>query len=102
MARARWRAAWASRTSGSGPPCSRRAVREADRSPAVSAAVWYERGCDLEEDAPAEGREAYRRALEIEPHHAGAHVNLGRLLHEAGDAAAAADHYRIAAQAAPE
>jgi tetratricopeptide (TPR) repeat protein len=80
-------------------PLVRRAVRDADRGPAVSAQGWYERGCDLEEHSPAEAREAYRRALELDPHHAGAHVNLGRLQHEAGDAKAAAGHYRLALQA---
>src|SRR6266850_1557869 len=49
-----------------------------------------------------EAREAYRRALEIDPHHAGAHVNLGRLLHESQDAQAAAHHYRIALEARPD
>ncbi len=83
-------------------PLVKRIVRDADRAPAVSADAWYERGCDLEESAAAEAREAYRRALELDPHHAGAHVNLGRLLHEAGDAKAAADHYRLALEARPD
>src|SRR5258708_7932587 len=65
------------------------------------AADWYERGCDLDEVAPDEARDAYRRALELEPDHADAHVNLGRLLHEAGDARAAAEHYRRAIELTP-
>jgi len=80
-------------------PLSRRAVR--DQVP-ESADHWYERGCDLEESAPDEAREAYRRALELEPSHADVHVNLGRLLHESGDARAAAGHYRLALQARPD
>ena len=83
-------------------PLVRRAVRDADRSPAVSAEAWYERGCDLEDGSPVEAREAYRRALELDPGHRGAHVNLGRLLHESGDPAAAAHHYRIALEAHPD
>lgn len=59
-----------------------------------TAADWYERGCDLEESAPDDAQEAYRRALELDPDLADAHVNLGRLLHEAGDPRAAAGHYR--------
>lgn len=62
---------------------------------------WYERGCDLEDGAPAEAREAYLKAIELEPAHADAHVNLGRLLHAGGSAAAAADHYRKAIEANP-
>src|SRR5260370_502192 len=65
------------------------------------AADWYERGCDLDEVAPDEARDAYRRALELDPDHADAHVNLGRLLHEAGDARAAAEHYRRAIELTP-
>jgi tetratricopeptide (TPR) repeat protein len=70
--------------------------------PAPGAEEWYERGCDLEEAAPAEARSAYRRALELDPVHPDAHVNLGRLLHEGGDAAAAAAHYRSALAARPD
>jgi tetratricopeptide (TPR) repeat protein len=65
------------------------------------AADWYERGCDLDEVAPDQARDAYRHALELEPDHADAHVNLGRLLHEAGDARAAAEHYRRAIELTP-
>lgn len=60
---------------------------------------WYSWGCDLEDGAPAQAQEAYRRALTLEPLHAAAHLNLGRLRHEAGDAAAAETHYRKALEA---
>ena len=75
-------------------------LREAGAA-AESAADWYERGCDLEEAAPAEARAAYRRALELDPAHPDAHLNLGRLLHEAGDATAAAAQYRSALASRP-
>jgi tetratricopeptide (TPR) repeat protein len=79
-----------------------REVAPLRRAPAGSSAGdWYERGCDLEEAAPDEAREAYAKALELDPEHADAHVNLGRLLHEAGDALTAAAHYREALQADP-
>lgn len=73
--------------------------RATPRSP--SAAQWYERGCDLEGLALGEAVEAYRRALEVDPDHVGAHVNLGRLFHLAGDVATAEAHYRRAVAAAP-
>jgi len=77
-------------------PLARRQAREARDLEGLSADDWYAMGCDLESPAPAEAREAYRRALELEPGHADAHVNLGRLLHEAGELEAAEAHYRAA------
>jgi len=66
------------------------------------ASDWYERACDLEESAPYDARAAYRRALELDPSHADAWVNLGRLLHEAGDPRGAAQHYRKAVELRPD
>jgi tetratricopeptide (TPR) repeat protein len=65
------------------------------------AAGWYELGLELEAVAPIEARDAYRRALELDAHHADAHVNLGRLLHEHGLVEEAAGHYRQALQESP-
>ncbi len=67
----------------------------------LTAADWYEWGCDLEGGAPAQARDAYRRALALDPSHPGANLNLGRLLHDAGDAPAAEAHYRRALEARP-
>lgn len=85
-------------------PLVRRAAREARTRPErVTADDWYEMGCDLEGAAHAgEARDAYRRALELEPAHADAHINLGRLLHDAGEIEAASAHYRLALAARPE
>ena len=67
-----------------------------------SAEQWFEFACELEADAPDEAIAAYRRALALDAEHADAHVNLGRLLHEAGDAAEAAAHYEAALAARPD
>ncbi|HEX9581253.1 MAG TPA: tetratricopeptide repeat protein [Gemmatimonadales bacterium] len=78
-------------------PAARRlaaAARQAEEH--LSAANWYQVGLDLEASSPDEARDAYRRALEINPHHANAHVNLARLLQEMGRAADAAVHCRLA------
>jgi tetratricopeptide (TPR) repeat protein len=64
-----------------------------------SADEWYDLGCELEATAADEARDAYRRALELNPAHADAHVNLGRLLQEAGAPQAAIEQYRAALDA---
>lgn len=77
-----------------------RKVEPLERS-AENAGGWYERGCELEETEPARAREAYEKAVALEPGHADARVNLGRLLHEAGETSAAAEQYRQALAAHP-
>jgi tetratricopeptide (TPR) repeat protein len=71
-----------------------RSARRADEQ--LSASEWFELGLDLEAAAPDEARAAYVRALALEPGHADAHVNLGRLLQLSGRTAEAAEHYRLA------
>jgi tetratricopeptide (TPR) repeat protein len=76
-------------------PIVRAAARA--RAPApLDAEAWYRWGADLEDAAPEEARDAYRRALMHDPGHAGAHLNLGRLLHERGEPHQAEFHYRCA------
>lgn len=78
-------------------PVVRHAFRKAKKDAQdFTAEDWYEWGCELEPTSVADAREAYRRALELDPEHVEAHVNLGRLLHDAGDPAAAEGHYRCA------
>lgn len=67
----------------------------------VTAEDWYESGCELEAESPAQAREAYERALELDPDLAEAHVNLGRLLHLAGERGRAEPHYREAVRLDP-
>jgi tetratricopeptide (TPR) repeat protein len=61
----------------------------------------YEHAVELEDDDWSAAREAYERTLELCPEHADAHIDLGHLLHERGDAAAAEAHYRGALAARP-
>lgn len=68
----------------------------------LDAEAWYDLACDLEITSPQEARAAYQRAIELDPNHADAHVNLGRILHEEGAPAAAEQHYRRALDADAE
>ena len=83
-------------------PLARRAAQAArDAEEEMGADAWYDLGFDLEAVDVDEARDAYRRALELDPHHADAHVNLGRLLQEGGEAAQAASHYLLALEIRP-
>ena len=84
-------------------PLARRTARAAVALEAdLGTTDWYELGQELEAVAPTEARDAYRRALELDAHHANAHVNLGRLLQEEGRVSEAAGHYRLALAAEPD
>jgi tetratricopeptide (TPR) repeat protein len=84
-------------------PVARRAAQAArDAEQELDASDWYALGLDLEAVDPDEARDAYRRTLELDAHHADAHVNLGRLLHEEGLVVEAEGHYRQALAADAE
>jgi len=70
-------------------------------APALTAKQWFDLACELEATSPEEARRAYHQALELDPALADAHVNLGRLYHEAKEPARAEAHYRAALEHAP-
>lgn len=70
-----------------------RAPRPADPDHDLDADGWLEVGLELELQAPDKARDAYRRALERDPRHVEARVNLARLLHDKGWWSEAAAHY---------
>ena len=70
------------------------AAASAPRTGEVSADDLYRIAGTLEETDPVHAVHTYRQALALDPGHADAHVNLGRLLHEAGELAEAERHYR--------
>jgi tetratricopeptide (TPR) repeat protein len=78
-------------------PFARRAAAEArDRAAELEVEDWFELASELELTAPDEAIDAYERALQLDPKHADAHLNLGRLLHEDAQLEAAEEHYRAA------
>lgn len=65
----------------------------AEAAPPPIEESWFERGLLLERTSAEQACEAYRRALDADPAHCGACVNLGRLLHELGRMREAEDAY---------
>ncbi len=68
----------------------------------ATAEEWCDLAMELERESPVEAQAAYRHALERDPASIMAHINLGCLLHAAGDHVGAERHYRKALKHAPE
>lgn len=75
---------------------STRTRTRATPSPAEIAAEWFDRAVDLERDDLDAAVHAYERTIAADPAHLEAHINFGRLLHEAGRLAQAERAYRAA------
>ncbi|MBK8014813.1 MAG: hypothetical protein IPK13_26145 [Deltaproteobacteria bacterium] len=71
------------------------AHERASREVEMSADDWFDLGLELEATSADQAREAYRRALEIEPSHADSRIHLGCLLRSVGLLASAAAHFRL-------
>jgi tetratricopeptide (TPR) repeat protein len=83
-------------------PTARRLARRARRSDEpLTAEQWYSLGVDLESAAPQDARDAYTRAVALDPRHASARVNLGRWLQEDGHPELAIVEYRAALASQP-
>lgn len=94
--------AWARESGGSDMLRRRRQDRSLRGPDGLTAKEHFERGCGLEEDDAIAARDAYQAAIDLEPAHADAHINMGRLLHESGHPEAAQQHYRVALSVRPE
>jgi tetratricopeptide (TPR) repeat protein len=68
----------------------------------LTADHWFNLGVELEATSTKEAQRAYHMALEIDPKVAAAHLNLGKLYHDAGELQKAEAHYRAAAEIDPE
>jgi tetratricopeptide (TPR) repeat protein len=78
------------------PPASK------PRKEKLTADHWFNLGVELEATSTQEAQRAYHMALEIDPKVAAAHLNLGKLYHDAGELQKAEAHYRAAAEIDPE
>lgn len=88
---------------GTVAPLARQAAEEAQEDPEhLSSDDWFDLGVDLEAVSPEDAPAAYLRALELDPCHSDAHVNIGRLLQEAGEYETAREHYFHALDAEPD
>lgn len=84
-------------------PLARRQAAAARRvAEELTASQWFDLGLELEISSLEEARDAYRRALELDPIHLDARLNLGRLLQEGGRAEEAATHYRAILDGHPD
>jgi tetratricopeptide (TPR) repeat protein len=84
-------------------PVARRLARAARRADQPrTAEQWYGLGVHLETAAPGDARDAYARAVALDPGHASARVNLGRLLQDLGRLADAVVQYRAALALQPD
>jgi DNA-binding transcriptional MerR regulator len=66
-----------------------------------TAQTWFDRALALEEHSEEAARSAYRKAIRLQPALADAHINLGRLYHNAGELAKAEASYREALRYEP-
>lgn len=70
--------------------------------PRLSADEWCDLAVELEPGSPLEARAAYHHALDLDPGHVTARINLGRLLHAEKSLAGAEAHYREAIRNDPQ
>jgi tetratricopeptide (TPR) repeat protein len=68
----------------------------------LGASHWFNLGVELEATSAEEARQAYQKALALDPEMSDAHLNLGRLYHEAGKFRESETHYRAALKHAPD
>jgi len=64
--------------------------------PKLTADQWCDLAIELEQHSPLESRAAYHHALDLDPRHVTAHINLGRMLHAEKNLTGAEAHYREA------
>jgi tetratricopeptide (TPR) repeat protein len=84
------------------PPLSIHRDRQTLAEATPSADDWYDAAVDLESSDVEAAMSAYRHAIELDNGFSDALLNLGRLLHERGEADEAEAHYLRAIASGPE
>jgi tetratricopeptide (TPR) repeat protein len=84
------------------PLIRQRARSGRDRTGPLSSEDWFEMSLELEDTAPAEAIAGYRRCLGLDPDHAEAMVNLGRMIQAQGRRHEAEKLYRRARSVRPD
>lgn len=69
--------------------------------PNLTADEWCDLAIEIETSSPLEARAGYHHALDVDPDHLVARINLGRLLHAAGNLRGAEAHFREAVRSDP-
>ena len=87
---------------GTVAPMIRKKAEEARHADTLTSDDWFDLGIDLEAVSPEDAPFAYMRALDLNPRHTDAHVNLGRLLQESGKYDEAKKHYLSALEFEPD
>jgi tetratricopeptide (TPR) repeat protein len=68
----------------------------------LNAENWFNLALELESSSIKEAQRAYHMALQLDPQMAAAHLNLGKLYHDAKDTKKAQAHYQAAVETAPD
>jgi len=71
------------------------------RKAKLTARYWFNLAMEFENTSTEEAQRAYLRALELDPSMSDAHLNLGKLYHDAGMLEKCELHYRAAVEYAP-
>jgi tetratricopeptide (TPR) repeat protein len=68
----------------------------------LNAQYWFNLAVEFEKTSAEEAQRAYEKALELDPTMSDAHMNLGKLYHDAGMLKKCETHYRAAIKHAPD
>ena len=84
-------------------PLVREAAKATSQTEDAASDDWFALGNEFELVSETnDARQAYARAVALDPDHGDAHINLGRMLHDEGMLREAEQHYRLAIIADPD